>query len=55
MIMPRVPPAAMAPAAVERAYPRSSISGSAIRAMVAVVATEDPDIAPNPAQAPIVA
>ena len=39
--MPKVPPEAMDPAASDRAYPRSSIWGKAIRAMVAAVATED--------------
>src|SRR5690606_22372453 len=51
--IPKVPPAANVPADSARAYPAFSSSGSATWAIVAVVAMEDPQIAPKLAQAPI--
>ena len=48
--MPRVPPAATAPAASFRSYPKRAISGRATRPMVNAEATEEPESAANPVQ-----
>ncbi len=49
--MPSVPPTAMVPVAKPPSYSWRSSSGSAARPKVAVVATEDPQIAPKAVQA----
>ena len=49
--MPSVPPAASVPVASRPEYPCRFISGSATPVMVAAVATEEPQIAPNAAEA----
>ncbi len=54
-IAPKVPPAAITPVANDFGYPNRRISGYATVEKVAAVATEDPLIAANPAQAAIVA
>jgi len=53
--IPRLPPAATTPVASAGSYRYFFISGSATEAIVAAVALVDPQIAENPAQAPIVA
>ena len=53
--MPKVPPAAMVPAAKPGSTPARRNSGSAARPKVAVVATEEPQMAPKPVQARITA
>ena len=52
---PKVDPAATDPVDSLREYPRLSISGKAMRVIVAVVAREDPHTAPKPAQVATVA
>ena len=52
--MPSVPPAAIDPAAKESACLKRRISGIDTRAIVAAVASDDPQIAPKPAQAAMV-
>src|ERR1700730_14202422 len=52
---PRVPPAAMTPVANDCGYLNRRISGYATVENVAAVATDDPLIAANPAQAAMVA
>ena len=49
--IPRVPPAAIEPYISSFWYPRFSISGMAIRPIVAAVATLEPQTAPKMAQA----
>ena len=49
--MPKVPPAAKVPVDKRPEYPCRFISGKATPVMVAAVATEDPQIAPNAPQA----
>ncbi len=53
--MPRVPPAANAPVLSAPEYPNLLNSGKATFPMVAAVANDDPQIAPNPAHAPTAA
>ncbi len=53
--MPSVPPAASVPVASAGSYLRRRSSGSATWPIVAAVASELPQIAPNPAQAPTAA
>ncbi len=53
--MPRVPPTAMVPVAKPPSYLWRSSSGNAARPKVAVVATDDPQIAPKAVQATITA
>ena len=50
-----MPPAAKVPVLKAPEYPRRLSSGNATFPIVAAVANEDPQIAPNPAQAPIAA
>ena len=52
-MMPSVPPAARQPVAKLPEYPKRFSSGRATCPMVAAVARDEPQIAPNPAQAPI--
>ena len=53
--MPKVPPAAIAPVAKLSSYLNFLIGGMATFAIVAAVATEDPQTALNPPQESIVA
>jgi hypothetical protein len=53
--IPNVPPAATQPVESVSAYPCVRISGVAMVPIVAVVAAREPQMAPNPAQAAIVA
>ena len=53
--IPKVPPAARVPVLRAPEYPNRLSSGSATLPIVAAVASDDPQIAPNPAQAPIAA
>ncbi len=53
--MPSVPPTAIVPVAKPASYLWRSSSGSAARPKVAVVATDDPQIAPKAVQAAITA
>ncbi|MCY1227939.1 hypothetical protein D9M72_402300 [compost metagenome] len=53
--MPSVPPAAMVPVPSPASTRARRSSGSAARPKVAVVATDDPQIAPKPVQAAITA
>mgnify|MGYP003322120043 FL=1 len=53
--IPNVPPAAKAPVLKALEYPIFLSSGKATLPIVAAVANEDPQIAPNPAQAPTAA
>src|SRR5262249_54388081 len=55
MRMSVLPPAAMQPVAKPSSYPALRSSGSAMRVMVAALASEDPDTAPNKADAASVA
>ena len=52
---PNVPPAAMLPVDKASEYPWRRISGWAALPMVSAVAIDEPVMAPNPAQAPMVA
>ena len=54
-MMPSVPPAASAPVARAPEYLARSSSGSATWPIVAAVASEEPQMAPNAAQAPTAA
>ena len=53
--MPSVPAEATVPVAIRTSYPKRSISGTAMREIVAAVASEEPDIAPKPAHVPTLA
>ena len=53
--IPSVPPAARVPVLKAPEYPSLLNSGNATYPIVAAVASEEPQIAPNPAQAPIAA
>ena len=53
--MPKVPPAAKVAVEKPPEYPYLRNSGKATRPMVAAVASDEPQIEPNPAQAPIAA
>ena len=55
IMMPSVPPAASAPVDRLPAYPARLSSGSVTWPIVAAVASELPQMAPKPAQAPIAA
>ena len=50
-----LPPAAMHPVASPSSYPALRNSGSAMRVMVAALASEEPETAPNSAEAASVA
>ena len=53
--MPSVPPAASAPVDKAPEYPARRSSGRATCPIVAAVASDEPQMDPNPAQAPIAA